>query len=143
MQHDASLPPSQRRNYAHALDGLIRMAREEGIRSWFRGVGPNAARAAAMTSSQLASYDVVKRMLVGPTGLGMEDGPAAHFCASLAAGVVAATVTSPVDVIKTRVMSAAKGGQQGVGAMLGEVYRAEGLRWMFRGWLPSFLRLGP
>ncbi|KAK1826294.1 hypothetical protein QBC39DRAFT_364653 [Podospora conica] len=27
--------------------------------------------------------------------------------------------------------------------MMGDIYRAEGLTWMFRGWLPSFLRLGP
>lgn len=142
MQHDASLPPAQRRNYAHALDGLVRMTREEGPRSLFRGVWPNSARAAAMTASQLASYDVFKRVLMGATPLG--DGTATHFAASFLAGVVAATVTSPIDVIKTRVMSApATAESQGVVGVLREVYAKEGMRWMFRGWVPSFLRLGP
>ena len=142
MQHDASLPPAQRRNYAHALDGLVRMTREEGPRSLFRGVWPNSARAAAMTASQLASYDVFKRVLVGQVGMG--DGTATHFAASFLAGVVAATVTSPIDVVKTRVMSAsATEGSQGVVGVLREVYAKEGMRWMFRGWVPSFLRLGP
>ncbi|KAK4252009.1 mitochondrial carrier domain-containing protein [Corynascus novoguineensis] len=140
MQHDAALPPQQRRNYAHALDGLARMVREEGIASVFRGVWPNSARAAAMTASQLASYDVFKRTLLRLTP--MQDNLATHFSASFLAGVVAATVTSPVDVIKTRVMSAT-GGDHGVVRVLREVYAKEGMRWMFKGWVPSFLRLGP
>ncbi|KAK4242112.1 mitochondrial carrier domain-containing protein [Achaetomium macrosporum] len=140
MQHDAALPPSQRRNYAHALDGLVRMVREEGVGSVFRGVWPNSARAAAMTASQLASYDVFKRSLLRLTP--MQDNLATHFSASFLAGVVAATVTSPIDVIKTRVMSAT-GGNHGVVGVLREVYAKEGTRWMFKGWVPSFLRLGP
>jgi dicarboxylate transporter 10 len=71
----------------------------------------------------------------------MQDGLATHFTASFLAGVVAATMTSPIDVIKTRVMSAT--GDLGVVGMLREVYAKEGMRWMFKGWVPSFLRLGP
>ncbi|SPQ27280.1 e5fc1dc0-4470-4308-9c82-f3ad574ae99c [Thermothielavioides terrestris] len=140
MQHDAALPAAQRRNYAHALDGLARMVRDEGAASLFRGVWPNSARAAAMTAGQLASYDVFKRTLLRLTP--MRDGLAAHFTASFLAGVVAATVTSPVDVVKTRVMSAS-GSEHGVVGVLRELYAKDGMRWMFRGWVPSFLRLGP
>jgi solute carrier family 25 (mitochondrial dicarboxylate transporter), member 10 len=139
MQHDAALPPEQRRNYKHAIDGMLRMAREEGIMSWFRGVWPNSLRAAVMTAGQLASYDTFKRMLIQYTPL--EDNLATHFSASVLAGVTAATVTSPIDVIKTRVMSASS--KQGVVSLLADIYRAEGLGWMFKGWVPSFLRLGP
>ncbi|KAK3946416.1 mitochondrial dicarboxylate transporter [Diplogelasinospora grovesii] len=139
MQHDAALPPAQRRNYAHPLEGLIRMARTEGVHSWFRGVWPNSMRAAAMTASQLASYDVFKRTLMQHTF--MEDNLTTHFTASFLAGVVAATVTSPIDVIKTRVMSGS--GKSSIPKLLSEIYAAEGMRWMFKGWVPSFLRLGP
>jgi len=139
MQHDASLPPSQRRNYRHAVDGMVRMAREEGILSWFRGWLPNSSRAAVMTASQLASYDTFKRALLDYTP--MKDNLTTHFSASFLAGLVAATVTSPIDVIKTRVMSSSQG--HGVMHTIGEIYRAEGIRWMFKGWVPSFLRLGP
>jgi len=139
MQHDAALPAAKRRNYAHALDGLVRMAREEGVASWFRGVGPNSMRAAAMTAGQLASYDVFKRTLIRLTP--MEDNMGTHFTASFLAGVTAATITSPIDVIKTRIMSSH--GSHSLPKLLGEIYAAEGLRWMFKGWVPSFLRLGP
>lgn len=139
MQHDAALPLAEQRQYKHAVDGVIRMAREEGAMSWFRGWLPNSSRAAAMTASQLASYDTFKRMLLEWTPLG--DTLTTHFSASFLAGLVAATVTSPIDVIKTRVMSSAN--KQGIVGLVGEIYRAEGLMWMFKGWLPSFLRLGP
>lgn len=139
MQHDAALPPARRRNYAHAIDGLVRMVREEGPASLMRGVGPNSVRAAAMTASQLASYDMFKRTMLALTPL--HDGLVVHFTSSFMAGVVAATVTSPIDVIKTRVMSAH--GNHGVLHVVREVSAKEGLGWMFRGWVPSFLRLGP
>jgi dicarboxylate transporter 10 len=140
MQHDAALPPAQRRNYNHALDGLVRMTREEGgLRSWFRGVWPNSLRAAAMTAGQLASYDFIKGLLLRHTPMG--DTLSTHFSASFLAGVVAATITSPIDVIKTRVMSAS--GKSSITHLLREITAQEGLRWMFKGWVPSFLRLGP
>ncbi|KAI4237747.1 MAG: hypothetical protein LQ349_001607 [Xanthoria aureola] len=139
MQHDAALPPAQRRNYAHALDGLIRMTREEGPRSLFRGVAPNSMRAVLMTASQLASYDGFKTLILARTPL--SDNLYTHFGASFLAGFVATTICSPVDVIKTRVMSAAE--KEGLRGLLGRVFRVEGVGWMFRGWVPSFVRLGP
>ena len=96
-------------------------------------------RAVLMTASQLASYDGFKRLLLTHTSL--EDNLSTHFSASLLAGFVATTVCSPVDVIKTRVMSAKE--KKGLMRLLADVYRKEGVRWMFKGWVPSFVRLGP
>ncbi|KAF2190794.1 mitochondrial carrier [Zopfia rhizophila CBS 207.26] len=139
MQHDAALPPEKRRNYKHAIDGLVRMAREEGIGSLWRGTWPNSSRAVLMTVGQLASYDTFKRTLLNHTSL--KDNLTTHFTASFLAGFVATSICSPVDVIKTRVMSATE--KKGIGRLLGDIYRAEGFTWMFKGWVPSFIRLGP
>ncbi|KAF2114694.1 mitochondrial carrier domain-containing protein [Lophiotrema nucula] len=139
MQHDAALPLEKRRNYKNALNGLIRMAREEGIGSLWRGTWPNSSRAVLMTVGQLATYDGFKRLILENTPL--KDNLTTHFTASFMAGFVATTICSPVDVIKTRVMSAHA--KQGIASLLAEIYRAEGLRWMFKGWVPSFIRVGP
>lgn len=143
MQSDAALPPAQRRNYRHALHGLIEMTRTEGVSSLFRGVWPNSTRAVLMTASQLASYDTFKKMCIETIGMG--DHLGTHFTASFMAGFVATTVCSPVDVIKTRIMSAsaAESRGQGMVGLLREICRKEGLAWTFRGWVPSFIRLGP
>lgn len=139
MQHDAALPKEERRNYKNAIDGLIRMTREEGWKSLFRGVWPNSMRAVLMTASQLASYDGFKGFLIRNTS--MEDNLTTHFTASFMAGFVATTICSPVDVIKTRIMSASE--SKGLAKLLADVYKVEGVGWMFRGWVPSFIRLGP
>jgi dicarboxylate transporter 10 len=139
MQHDAALPKAERRNYKHAIDGLVRMTREEGWQSLFRGVWPNSMRALLMTASQLASYDSFKRVLIRNTSL--SDDLTTHFMASFMAGFVATTICSPVDVIKTRIMSASE--SKGLARLLADIYRLEGVGWMFRGWVPSFIRLGP
>ncbi|KAL9113263.1 MAG: hypothetical protein Q9227_002598 [Pyrenula ochraceoflavens] len=142
MQSDFAKPPQQRRNYRHALDGLFRMIREEGPVSLAKGVWPNSIRAALMTASQLASYDTFKKICL--ERFSMRDNTVTHLLASTAAGFVATTICSPVDVIKTRVMSAtAEEGRRGIVTLLRDVTRKEGIAWCFRGWVPSFMRLGP
>lgn len=41
---------------------LQRIISEEGIRALWKGVGPAMSRAAALTASQLATYDESKRV---------------------------------------------------------------------------------
>jgi len=59
------------------------MAREEGMSSFGRGVGPNVFRAVLMNASQLASYDFFKAELLKTKYF--EDNIYCHFMASLAA----------------------------------------------------------
>ncbi len=139
MQHDAALPKEQRRGYKHAIDGLLRMSREEGVASLWKGVWPNSSRAVLMTIGQLATYDGFKSVLLDYTPL--KDNLTTHFSASFLAGFVATTICSPVDVIKTRVMSDKD--HKGIVKLVTDITKHEGLRWMFKGWVPSFIRVGP
>ncbi|RUS28857.1 hypothetical protein BC938DRAFT_481355 [Jimgerdemannia flammicorona] len=139
MQNDGSLPLAQRRHYRNAVDGLMRIVREEGVKSLGRGLVPNMNRAVLMTCSQLVSYDVSKDMLIKKAGWG--EGMPTHFGASLLAGLVATTVCSPIDVIKTRIMNSTEA-RSAVSIFLTTV-RSEGPTALFKGWTPAFLRLGP
>ncbi|KAK9238433.1 mitochondrial carrier domain-containing protein [Lipomyces kononenkoae] len=141
MQNDMSLDPSHRRNYRNAVDGLIRMAREEGPKALFRGLYPNTTRGVLMTASQMVSYDEFKNLLVNHVGMNSKS-ISTHFAASMLSGLVATTVCSPVDVVKTRIMNAKEKHQPAI-AILTEAVRSEGVLFAFRGWLPSFIRLGP
>lgn len=71
----------------------------------------------------------------------MKDNTATHLAASLLAGFVATTLCSPLDVIKTRVMSAKE--STSIMSLLTTITKNEGPAWMFKGWVPSFIRLGP
>ncbi|EEP81579.1 conserved hypothetical protein [Uncinocarpus reesii 1704] len=143
MQRDAALPLEKRRNYRHAFHGMSQMIRTEGVASLFRGVWPNSLRAVCMTAAQLATYDEFKQICM--EHLGMDDNVGTHLTASVMAGFVATTLCSPIDVIKTRIMGASHAETRGhtIIGLLREVFHKEGFSWMFRGWTPSFMRLGP
>lgn len=141
MQNDRSLPVEKRRNYRNAVDGIVRIVKDEGVMSLTRGIVPNMSRGMLMTSSQMVSYDKFKQILVGTFGL-PEAARYTHFSASLLAGLVATTICSPVDVVKTRVMDATHKGE-GAFSILRNAVKVEGIGFAFRGWLPSFIRLGP
>lgn len=141
MQNDSSLPAEQRRNYRNCFDGLYRITKNEGIMSLYRGVTPNLVRGVLMTASQVVTYDIAKNMLVDTFSFDPTK-KSTHFSASLIAGLVATTVCSPADVVKTRIMNA-KGSSGGAVSILLEAVKTEGPGFMFRGWFPSFIRLGP
>ncbi|PNS17821.1 hypothetical protein CAC42_3216 [Sphaceloma murrayae] len=147
MQNDSTLPASQRRNYRNVFSAWLSMAREPGgfPRNSMRGVWANSTRAAIMTSSQLAAYDAFKDVLTAPTGAFRlsPDSSLTHFSASTLAGLVATTLCSPVDVIKTQIMKAGPGEAKSIAELMRTNFAEHGPRWMFRGWVPSFTRLGP
>ncbi|KAG0151000.1 hypothetical protein CROQUDRAFT_72532 [Cronartium quercuum f. sp. fusiforme G11] len=140
MTGDANNPPAQRKRYKHCFDGLCRMIKEEGAGSLARGLGPNVSRAVLMNASQLATYDSFKGALL--TTKFFEEGLWLHFCASSMAGAVATTICSPFDVVKSRVMSTAASSTT-VLSVIRDSFRKEGISWVFRGWTPAFIRLGP
>ncbi|KAF4552393.1 putative mitochondrial carrier protein 25 [Elsinoe fawcettii] len=147
MQNDSTLPPDQRRNYRNVFSAWISMGREPGgfPKNSMRGVWANSTRAAIMTASQLAAYDVFKGVLSSPTGWFKlsPDSSVTHLTASTLAGLVATTLCSPVDVLKTQIMKARADEVKSVGELMRSNFAENGPRWMFRGWVPSFTRLGP
>lgn len=141
MQNDTQLPVAQRRGYKNALTGLTTIIKQEGFKKLFTGLEPNLIRGCLMTASQAVTYDVAKNNMV--TKLGMNPThKRTHFGASLIASLMATTICSPADVIKTRVMNAHKHHESAWSGMIKSVEK-EGIAFLFRGWLPSFVRLGP
>ncbi|OOQ90514.1 dicarboxylate transporter [Penicillium brasilianum] len=140
MQNDRSLPIQDRRKYKHVLDAWVQMKRHEGWRAFAQGLWPNCFRCGIMTASQLASYDKFKDILQRWSSFG-EESPVIHISASLLASLVATSISSPMDVIRTQLMSSPT--RVSVLRIVANLTRSEGYRWVFRGWTPSFVRLGP
>lgn len=58
--------------------------------------------------------------------------------------MVATTVCSPVDVIKTRIMTTSSNDPNMTSLnIMKNMYRSEGLASFFKGWTPAFIRLAP
>ncbi|CAK0891143.1 unnamed protein product [Prorocentrum cordatum] len=99
MQRAAGPPP-----YRSVADAVVQICREgAGVRSLWRGSAPTVKRAALLTASQVPTYDHAKHLVLD-AGY-MQEGYMCHFACCMVAGVVAAGVTSPVDLAKSRVMT--------------------------------------
>ncbi|KAL6080591.1 Mitochondrial carrier [Balamuthia mandrillaris] len=130
--------------YRNVFQAFVHIWRhEQGLKGLYKGVGPTTKRAALLTAAQLASYDHSKHFFLN-MGL-MEDGPMAHFSASMVAGLMAAIVTSPVDVVKTRIMNQSAGSNLYSSSWdcVMKTIKAEGLMGLYKGFIPNWMRIGP
>lgn len=146
MQADGRLPLAQRRNYKSVIDAITQMSKTEGVTSLWRGSSLTVNRAMLVTASQLATYDEIKEVIL-EKGV-MKDGLGTHVTASFAAGFVAAVVSNPVDVMKTRVMNmkVEKGMVPQYNGALDcalKTIKAEGPMALYKGFIPTISRQGP
>jgi len=141
MQNDVKLPPDQRRNYKHAVDGLYKVLKHEGTSRLFNGATMATTRAVCVTVGQIACYDQIKGIFLGSV-LFPEDNSRLHFVSSFLAGGIATLLTMPLDVMKTRMMNAAPGTYKSILACAVEIGK-NGPMGFFKGFMPAFVRLGP
>jgi solute carrier family 25 protein 14/30 len=120
------------------------IVREEGWKGLYRGVGPTTQRAMILTATQLPIYDHSKRVLLD-TGY-FREGIVTHFVASMISGFFCATTTSPIDVVKSRLMNQKVNGKVLYTSTMDcfvKIVKVEGVMGLYKGWLPNWLRIGP
>ncbi|XP_015922368.1 mitochondrial dicarboxylate carrier [Parasteatoda tepidariorum] len=140
MQNDIKLPLEQRRNYKHAIDGLIRVYTKDGIKKLFSGGSTATTRAMLMTIGQISFYDQIKQTLLQTSYFA--DNLVTHFAASVMAGAIATTLTQPLDVLKTRTMNAKPGEYRNLLHCI-SVTAKLGPLGFYKGYVPAFVRLAP
>lgn len=97
------------------------------------------ARNAVINAAELATYDETKSFIMRNNILG--DNIACHFVCSAWAGFVATVVGSPVDVIKTRMMSAKPGDYKGVVDCAVSTFKKEGVAAFYNGFAANASRI--
>jgi solute carrier family 25 (mitochondrial uncoupling protein), member 27 len=134
-------------------DGSMRAAAVEifkhgGMGGMWRGAAPSVTRAALVNLGELATYSVAKSTIVRRGWLGSdEESWVTHAASAGCSGLVAALVSTPADVVKSRWMAQSADG--GVAKYRGVVHCAvltwqqEGLRGMYGGLAPTWCRLAP
>lgn len=98
MSNDASLPPDKQRGYKSVFDAIIRIAKEDGLGAFYRGVQPFAMRAMLVGGTQVATYDQFKD-IYGSMGL---KGLANQFCSSMSAGAARVWSRCPVPLSRPK-----------------------------------------
>ncbi|NXL49075.1 DIC protein, partial [Podilymbus podiceps] len=132
-------PPLAPSSYSHALDGMYRVFREEGLRKLFSGATMASSRGALVTVGQLSCYDQAKQLVL-TTGL-LSDNIFTHFLASFIAGGCATFLCQPLDVLKTRLMNS-QGEYRGVTHCAVETAKLGPLAF-YKGFVPAAIRLIP
>ncbi|XP_060079488.1 putative mitochondrial transporter UCP3 isoform X2 [Ylistrum balloti] len=127
--------------YSGCMDAYRTIARQEGIRhGLWRGLVPNMARTSIINVGEIVTYDVLKTAILSRNLL--SDNFPCHFVAAFGAGFCATVIANPVDVIKTRFMNAEEGRYKGVIDCAIKVFNEDGFRTFYKGFTPSFVRLG-
>ncbi|KAJ8983645.1 hypothetical protein NQ317_019564 [Molorchus minor] len=145
MTADGRLPLNERRNYKSVVDALVRIYREEGLLTLWRGAMPTMGRAMVVNAAQLASYSQAKQLLI--ENLNLSEGIFLHFVASMISGLITTAASMPVDIAKTRIQNMktidGKPEYKGPVDVLAKVVRNEGLFALWKGFAPYYFRLGP
>lgn len=144
MSNDASLPVEQQRGYKSVFDAIVRIAKEDGLSAFYRGVQPFAMRAMLVGGTQVATYDQFKMTYAGfgITGL------ANQFCSSMSAGLIYSIVTMPFETAKNRMAFqkmdpvTKEMPYRGTFQTIGKVAAADGVLSLWWGFLPYYGRCG-
>lgn len=128
------------KRYSSTIEAYKTIARDEGIKGLWKGCFPNIARNSIVNCSELVTYDIIKELILKYKL--MTDNMPCHFTAAFAAGFCTTIVASPVDVVKTRYMNSVPGQYSGAINCAITMLLKEGPTAFYKGFMPSFLRLG-
>ena len=134
-------PQTQYRGTAHAL---VTIAREEGLRGLYRGLGP----ALLLVSHGMIQFALLEELkALAPAQPAPAAAAAYLFAAAAASKAVAALATYPYQVIKARVQQRVAAGARreyrGLLDSAATIWRFEGARGFYKGFLPNVLRVAP
>lgn len=140
MCADGIKPPHDRFNYSNPIQALRVIAQQEGLSRMFRGGSATALRSVVLNATQLPGYDMTKKALLKTPYF--HDNALTHLTSAVCAGTVAVTICAPIDVMKSRMQSTAAR-ETPIVTLVRNSIRQEGMKVLFKGWVPAVLRMTP
>lgn len=139
--NDGRTPAPQYHGLRNAVTTIFQ---QEGLRGLYKGVTPNVWGSGSAWGFYFLFYSSIKTWIQGgntKTPLG----PTMHMVAAAEAGVLTLIMTNPVWVVKTRlclqygIEQNISNGKQYYGMFdaLSKIYRVEGIRGLYKGFLPG------
>ncbi|XP_022225328.2 calcium-binding mitochondrial carrier protein SCaMC-1-B isoform X2 [Drosophila obscura] len=118
------------------------MLNEGGSRSMWRGNGINVLKIAPETALKFAAYEQMKRLIRGEDA-SRQMSIVERFYAGAAAGGISQTIIYPMEVLKTRLALRKTGQYAGIADAATKIYKHEGARSFYRGYVPNILGILP
>tara|TARA_B110000908_G_C10241443_1_gene446330 strand:+ start:460 stop:1275 length:816 start_codon:yes stop_codon:yes gene_type:complete len=110
--------------------------KHNGLRGFYYGWQPNVLRAMTVNLGELVAYDSGKQKLLQH----MDDNVYCHGLASLHSGFWSTLLSTPADVLKTRMMSDSK---YTMIQCSKDIIQQEGVMSLWKGFFPNWFRLAP
>ncbi|CAK0762369.1 hypothetical protein CVIRNUC_002950 [Coccomyxa viridis] len=134
----------QNGEFGSAAIAVRNILRREGVRGLFAGYGSFLLRDLPFDAIEFVAYEQLKSMYKASLKAGSsgrtELRPAETSVIGALAGAVTGFATTPLDVVKTRLMTQGERGQyKGVVDCARQIYREEGSAAFLRGWEPRVL----
>jgi len=129
--------------YKNTFDAMTKIANTEGLVVFYRGLEAQLTRNAIWNGTYFGIIPIVKANLWKPKN--KKDEQLRNFIAGFVGGSIATTFNTPFDVVKSRFQNS-KGAKAAIPwsvAELAIVAREEGVRALWKGYVPRILRLGP
>lgn len=128
--------------YKSTLDAAQATIKNEGLLCLYRGLEPLLWRNGIWNGAYFGSIGYIKSQIPKPDTQGGET--LRNFFAGIIGGTFATTLNTPFDVVKSRMQNTqARGVGNWTLPSLALMYREEGFRALYRGYVPRILRLGP
>ena len=118
-------------------DGLIKIARLEGVKSWWKGLSPTLLMAVPMTVIYYTGYDQLKSVFGFKRGQRNVLAPA--LAGSIARTIAVSTVC-PIELIRTKLQSRQGYSYKELVSVVQNAVKQDGVLSLWRGLLPMLLR---
>ncbi|XP_063625666.1 mitochondrial 2-oxoglutarate/malate carrier protein-like [Cydia splendana] len=116
---------------------LLRIARREGVATWWRGAVPTVIRSIFVTTTQVGVYAEVRKAFT--RGEFMDTGIKLHLYTAVISSLFSAFLSLPVDQVKTRYQSYQERHRRSVDILKG-MLRYKGVMYLWKGFLPYYIR---
>ncbi|XP_073143893.1 uncharacterized protein [Henckelia pumila] len=127
--------------YDNVGEAIVGTWQQNGLSGFFRGTGMTLCREIPFYVAGSSIYDESKK--AAQKLLGRELEPWETVVVGALSGGFTAVLTTPFDVIKTRMMVASEGGSAALSVVLFSILRHEGPLGLFKGAIPRFFWVAP
>ena len=118
---------------------------KEGMRAFYRGLGPSMSGIIPYAGTDIATFEIVKQRMV--EYYGGEPPGYALIASGMFASSVAQLVSYPFALVRTRLQAQGMGGEQnrynGAIDVVVKTVRREGPTGLYKGIIPNLLKLAP
>jgi solute carrier family 25 carnitine/acylcarnitine transporter 20/29 len=116
---------------------------EGGIRSIYRGTLATLLRDVPASAAYFGGYEILQRAMTPEGGDRSQIGVLRTLFAGGMAGIFNWAIAIPQDVLKSRLQTAPEGKYSGLKDVFQQLIKEEGVKGLYRGWLPVMMRAFP